>query len=121
LDLFFRATGLVANYVKTQAFPIRCDAQHTDLISELLGCAVASFQCTYLGVPLSPWRLPRVTMQPLVDKVANRIPIWKGRLLNMSGWLVLMQSTLCAISVHISMDLKVAPCHNLKFPISGCE
>jgi hypothetical protein len=109
LDLFFRATGLVANFVKSQAFPIRCDERHTDMIAELLGCAVVSFPCTYLGVPLSLGRLPRAAMQPLVDKVANRIPAWKGRLLNRSGRLVLVQSTLCAIPVHISMALKVVP------------
>jgi hypothetical protein len=109
LDLFFRATGLVANFVKSQAFPIPCDARHTDLISELLGCAVASFPCTYLGVPLSPGRLPRAAMQPLVDKVMNRIPAWKGSILNRSGRLVLLQSTLCAIPVHISMALRVHP------------
>jgi hypothetical protein len=47
-------------------------------------------------------------MQPLVDKVANQIPSWKGRLLNRRGRLVLVQSTLCAILVHISMAVKVA-------------
>jgi hypothetical protein len=50
-----------------------------------------------------------MAMQPLVDKVANRIPTWKVRLLNRSGGLFLVQSTLCAIPVHISMALKVAP------------
>jgi hypothetical protein len=74
LDLFFRATGLVANFVKSQAFPIRCDERHTDMIAELLGCVVASFPCTYRGEPHSPGRLPRAAMQPLVNKVANRIP-----------------------------------------------
>jgi hypothetical protein len=48
-------------------------------------------------------------MQLLVDKVANWILAWKGRLLNRSGRLVLVQSTICAILVHISMALKVAP------------
>jgi hypothetical protein len=48
-------------------------------------------------------------MQSLVNKVANRIPAWKGRLLNRSGQLVLVQSTLSATSVHISMALKVTP------------
>jgi hypothetical protein len=47
-------------------------------------------------------------MQTLVDKVANRIPSWKGRLLNRRDRLVLVQSTLCTIPVHISMALKVA-------------
>jgi hypothetical protein len=48
-------------------------------------------------------------MQPLVDKDANRILAWKGRLLNMSGRLVLVQSTLCAIPMQISMAVKVVP------------
>jgi hypothetical protein len=109
LDMFFRATGLVVNFVKSQAFPIRCDARHTYLMSELLGCAVASFPCSYLGAPLSPRRLSRVAEQPLVNKVANQIPAWKGRLNNRSGRLVLVQSTLCTIPVHISMALKVVP------------
>jgi hypothetical protein len=30
---FFRATGLVANFVKSQVFPIRCDERYTDMIS----------------------------------------------------------------------------------------
>jgi hypothetical protein len=109
LGLFFRVMGLVANYVKSQAFPIHCDAQHMDLISELLGCVVASFPYTYLRVPLLSARVPKAAMQPLVDKVANCILAWKGRLLNGSGRLVLVQSTLCAIPVHISMALKVVP------------
>jgi uncharacterized membrane protein len=45
----------------------------------------------------------------MADKVANQIPSWKGRLLNRRGRLVLMQSTLCAISVHISIALNVTP------------
>jgi hypothetical protein len=101
--------GQVANFVKSQAFHIRCDTRHKNLISELLGCAVAYFSCTCLGVPLSSGRLPRAAIQPLVDKVANRIPAWKGSLLNRSGRLVLVQSTLLAFLVHISMALKVAP------------
>jgi hypothetical protein len=108
-DLFFKDMGLAANCTKSQAFPIRCETPHMDLISELLGYTVGSLPCTYLGIPLSPGRLPRAAMQPLVDKVANQIPAWKGRLLNRSGRLVLVQSTLCAIPVHISMALKAAP------------
>jgi hypothetical protein len=47
-------------------------------------------------------------MQPLVDKVANRIPTWNGRLLNSSGRLSLCNLPFCAIPVHIFMALKVA-------------
>jgi hypothetical protein len=48
-------------------------------------------------------------MQPVVDKVAKRLPPWKGRMLNRSGCLVLARSTLCAILVHIFMATKITP------------
>jgi hypothetical protein len=55
------------------------------------------------------WRLPKSTMQPVIDKVAKRLPPWKGRMLNKSGRLILARSTLRAILVHISMATKIAP------------
>jgi hypothetical protein len=67
------------------------------VITHTLGCQCADFPCTYLGVPLSPWRLPKSAMQPVVDKVAKRLPPWMGRMLNRSGRLILVRSTLCAI------------------------
>jgi hypothetical protein len=48
-------------------------------------------------------------MQSVVDKVAKRLPPWKGRMLNRSGRLILARSTLCAIPGHISMPTKIAP------------
>lgn len=71
---FYRATGLVTNYLNSKAFPIRCGEEHTNLRSRDV-----HFPCTYLGVPLAQSRLPKTS---LVDKVANRLQAWKGRLLN---------------------------------------
>jgi hypothetical protein len=48
-------------------------------------------------------------MQPVVDKVTKQLPPWKGRMLNKSGHLILVRSTLCDIPVHIYMDMKIAP------------
>jgi hypothetical protein len=48
-------------------------------------------------------------MEPAIDKVAKRLAPWKGRMLNMSGRLILARSTLCTILVHISMATKIAP------------
>lgn len=48
-------------------------------------------------------------MQPLVDEVAKRLPVWKGRMLNKSGRLILTKMTLSIILVHISMAIEIAP------------
>jgi hypothetical protein len=107
LELFRRATGLATNLNKSKAFPIRCAEVQLDLITHTLGCECTDFPCTYLGVPLSPWRLPKSAMQSVVDKVARRLPPWKGRILTQSGHLILARSTLCAILVHISMAIRI--------------
>jgi hypothetical protein len=109
LEPFRRATSLATNLNKSKAFPIRCDEAQLDLIAHTLGCECVDFLRTYLGVPLSPWRLPKSAMQLAVDKVARRLPPWKGRMLNRSGRLILARSTLCAIPVHISMATRIAP------------
>jgi hypothetical protein len=62
LDLFRQASGLATNINKSKAFPIRCDKEQLSVITHTLGCQCADFPCTYLGVPLSPWRLPKSSM-----------------------------------------------------------
>jgi hypothetical protein len=45
-------------------------------------CQLAPFPVKYLGVPLSTRRLTAVAFQPLVDRLADKLPTWKraGRL-----------------------------------------
>lgn len=108
LTTFHGAMGLVENYVKCQAFTIRCTIEHDDLVKDTLSCSTVEFPYTYLGVSLSGNKLLNPTMQLLVNKVTKHFPPWKRRLLNRSGRFVLVQSTLYAILVHISA-LKVVP------------
>jgi hypothetical protein len=49
-----------------------------------------TFPCTYLGMPLKLGRLTRHDEQKLVDKVAAKLPRWKGRLITKSGCLTLV-------------------------------
>jgi hypothetical protein len=68
LVLFYHATSLATNLNKSKAFPIHCSADQLGLITDIVGCQCANYPCTYLGVPLSPWRLPKSSMQSVVDK-----------------------------------------------------
>jgi hypothetical protein len=102
LALFYRATGLATNLSKSKAFPVQCSADQIGLISGTLGCQCSEFPCTYLGVPLSPWCLPKFAMQPVV-----LFATLEGQNVKQCGRLVLAQSTLCAILVHISMATKI--------------
>lgn len=63
-------------------------------------CAIQSFPCTYLGLPLHFRQPGRVQVQPLIDKMANRLPVWKGKYLNRAGRLKLVNSVLSSLPTY---------------------
>jgi hypothetical protein len=52
LDSFSMATGLQINYHKSTFAPIHVDPQFSNFLASILGCPVAAFPQTYLGLPL---------------------------------------------------------------------
>jgi hypothetical protein len=81
LDLFAGSSGLQTNVDKCVLTPIRCSQAQIDEALMTFPCKVQAFPTTYLGASLSLSRLPRAEEQRFVDKVASRIPTWKGILL----------------------------------------
>lgn len=76
---------------------------------DTLMCKVEKFPCRYLGIPLSIYKLKRLDEQRLIDAVAARIPLWKGRMLNVAGWTALARATLSAIPVHVAIAIGISP------------
>lgn len=109
LDVFERASGLGCNLHKCQIVPIRCTPKDITRVTSLFLATVSEFPIRYLGVPLSVTKLPKAALQPLVDKVADRVPTFKGKLLHSSGRLALLKSTLSAIPVDIMINLELPP------------
>jgi len=109
LNIFGLASGLFSNLQKSVATPIHCSDQEILRIQDILACAIQDFPCRYLGIPLSVRKLKRADEQPLLDKVAARIPGWKGNLLNTAGRSALVQATLSAIPIHASIALCLSP------------
>ena len=109
LQIFGQASGLFSNLDKSKATPIHCTEQDLARVQRILGCQAEGFPSRYLGVPLSVYKLKRSDEQPLVDRVANRIPGWKGQMLNVAGRTVLVKATLSAIPVHTSIALYLSP------------
>jgi hypothetical protein len=63
------------------------------------------FPINYLGVPLSTGKLPRSAWQQLIDKLADKLPVWKGASLHRAGRLALIKSTLSAVPIYTSIRL----------------
>lgn len=57
---------------------------------------MGSFPCKYLGLPLSLRKLRRIDLQPMLDKGTSKLAIWKGKLMNRTGRLDLINSVLTA-------------------------
>uniref|UniRef100_A0A453BHE5 Uncharacterized protein n=1 Tax=Aegilops tauschii subsp. strangulata TaxID=200361 RepID=A0A453BHE5_AEGTS len=99
LNLFGRASGLKVNYAKSSATVLHGEQGAPEMITGL-GCSTAALPVTYLGIPLTTRRPSAGQLQPLVDKVARRLPTWKAWLMNRAGRLALVKSVLSAIPVH---------------------
>ena len=100
LTTFGQVSGLLTNTTKSAVYPICCENIDVDETMENFRCPVKSFPCTYLGLPLHTRQLRRVDVQPLIDKVAARLPAWKGKLLNRAGRLTLVRTVLSSIPTY---------------------
>jgi hypothetical protein len=67
------------------------------------------FPIKYLGLPLSVSKLPKFALQPLVNKVADRLPTWKGKLMHRNGRLVLIKTTLPSMPVYTFISIELPP------------
>jgi hypothetical protein len=109
LDLFHDASGLGCNLAKFQMVLIRCMEEQMAEATNTFPCQTVEFPVKYLGIPLSVSKLPKLALQPLLDRVADCLPIWKGRHMHRSGRLALNKSTMTAIPVFTSTSVGLPP------------
>jgi len=100
LEIFARVSGLETNINKCHISPIQCNLEDSVTLKHLFLGKFDPFPTKYLGIPLSYKKLRKVDIQPLIDKVSDRLPSWKSKLLSKAGRAVLVKSTLSAIPVH---------------------
>jgi hypothetical protein len=105
-QLFGEASGLRCNFNKCQIAPIQCDEAQIGLAIEFLPCAVVDFPIRYLGILLSTTKLPRSAWYSLIEKVADRLPVWKGNLMSKFGRLTLIKTTLSAVPIRTAISLE---------------
>ncbi|XP_016206044.1 uncharacterized protein LOC107646370 [Arachis ipaensis] len=100
LRCFELMSGLAINFDKSSLIPINCDQQWVRSTCNLLGCKEATLLVCYLGIPLGA--NPRLikTWNPIIDKVEEKLSLWKSKILNKAGKLVLIKAVLCSLSVY---------------------
>ncbi|WVZ66365.1 hypothetical protein U9M48_015596 [Paspalum notatum var. saurae] len=103
LEIFGNASGLVANLGKCSLSVIAAGEEVAYSIAAVLGCHVAPFPITYLGLPLSSKALPRICLHGLVEKVARKLPVSHGPLMSRSGRLVWIKLVMMAMPIFAMM------------------
>jgi hypothetical protein len=76
MQIFVDASGLFTNISKTEIFPIRRDLANLSFLQNS-GMVISSFPCKYLGLPLHFKKPTKELMEPIVQKIAARLPRWK--------------------------------------------
>jgi hypothetical protein len=89
--------------------PIGCTEDQVALAESLFTCPVVEFLIKYLGIPLFVTKLPKAALHPLVDWVADKLPMWKGNLMQRSSRLVLIRTTLSAIPTYTAISIDIPP------------
>jgi hypothetical protein len=87
--------------------PIRCSSEEIAMAQGIFPCQLASFPLTYLGLPLSIGHLPCSAFQPLIDKMVDRLPTWKGKLLKRSDRLTMIKTTMSTGHIYTLISIKM--------------
>ncbi|XP_016164591.1 uncharacterized protein LOC107607123 [Arachis ipaensis] len=100
LRCFEVISGLSINFDKSSLIPINCEQLWTYNMCNLLGCKEANLPVRYLGISLgeNPRRVS--TWKPIINKVEEKLSLWKVKVLNKAGKLVLIKSVLNSLSVY---------------------
>jgi hypothetical protein len=100
--------ALGCNLSKCQMVLIRCNPFQIQVAAATFPCQVVDFPIKYLCLALSIKKLSRSALQPLVDKVADILPTWQGKLMHRSR-LVLIKTTLSSILIYTSISIELSP------------
>jgi len=100
LQAFGTFSGLHINLQKSSVHPIGCANVDLDQVLAPFTGTRGGFPCKYLGLQLHFRTLQRIHVQPLIDHIGQRLPKWKGRLLNRAGRLTLVTSVLSSMPTY---------------------
>jgi hypothetical protein len=107
LDDFASATGLQINFSKTTYIPMNVLDSVATEIATILGTDTQSFPQTYLGLPLSPTKLPAAAFQPLIDRIDIYLAGWRASLLSKGGRLILLSGIMDSLPTYFMSSLLI--------------
>jgi hypothetical protein len=100
LQIFGKVSGLHINLQKSSVHPIRCQDIDLDHVLASFAGRRESFPCRYLGLQLHTRSLQKIHVQPLIERISQRLLGWKGKMLNKAGRLTLVTTVLSSMPTY---------------------
>lgn len=104
---FESVSGLNVNLFKSCLYAVNVDEDFLSVASAFLCCKAGSLPFSFLGIPVgcnhrtqSPWK-------SLVQKLKNKLSVWKGRFLYIGGKITLINSILNSIPIYFLSFYKI--------------
>ncbi|XP_016185845.1 uncharacterized protein LOC107627528 [Arachis ipaensis] len=100
LRCFELMSGLSINFEKSNLIPVNCEQEWIERACDLLGCQKKELPVRYLGISLGANPQLVKTWKPIIDKVEQKLSLWKAKVLNKAGKLVLIKSVLNSLPIY---------------------
>ncbi|XP_016206137.1 uncharacterized protein LOC107646468 [Arachis ipaensis] len=100
LRCFEMMSGLSINFEKSNLIPVNCSQEWINRMCQLLGCQEAALPVRYLGINLGANSRLVKTWKPVIDKVEEKLSLWKAKVLSKAGKLVLIKSVINSLPIY---------------------
>lgn len=107
LQLFNTASDLQTNMEKCSITPMFGSNEILPQLQIIMPCQITRFSIKLLGLPLSTTKISKAHLQPIVDKVAAKLPLWQGPLMPRSSRFILIKAVLITMPIYIIMAEKM--------------
>jgi hypothetical protein len=101
LSAFEQLSGLKINFYKIELFCFGEALNEVRAYANLFGCGQGQFPMRYLEVPIHYRRLTLAEWKQVEERIQKRLSSWKGKLLSLGGRLVLINSVLSNMVLHM--------------------
>lgn len=107
LDQFALASGLKINYAKSTLIAMHTPEDEAASLAQILQCKIEDFPMSYLGLPLTPSKVRKGELQPMIARADRYLAGWQARLLSYAERLVLVNAILDIIPVYAMSAIKI--------------